>query len=102
MTDKKKADQPASPKRTNLDDTSSVGQRQRLLKYMQIGPIDTLTARSELAILHPAGRVYELRDKGYVIQKQTITVMDEQGVTHSGIALYYLPTYAANDSEEAN
>lgn len=91
MTDKKKADQQASHKNsTHLDNTSASAQRARLLARLQVGPIDTLTARSELNILMPAARIKELKERGHPIFAQRITLADEQGRTHHGIALYYL------------
>lgn len=93
MTDKKKADQQASPNNLpNNHITSSDAQRSRLLARLQLGPVDTLTARSELNILMPAARVKELRDLGHDIRSHRITHTDDQGRAHHGIALYYLPT----------
>lgn len=73
-------------------DTSSSAQRARLLARLQAGPIDTITARSELNIFHPAARVQELRDVGHSIGTHRVTLTDDQGRKHSGIALYYLGT----------
>lgn len=90
MTDKKKADQQASPKKTPLNNNTAAAQRARLLDRLHAGPIDTLTARRELNILHPAGRIDELRNMGYRITTHRITVRDEHGFRHEGIALYAL------------
>lgn len=90
MTDKKKADQQASPKKTHIHDTSSHAQRTRLLARIQIGPIDTPTARRELNIMMPAARVKELREQGHPIKTHRITTTDDQGRTHHGVALYYI------------
>lgn len=93
MTDKKKADQQASHKdSTHLDNTStsSSAQRARLLARLRLGPIDTLTARRDLNVLHPAARINELKERGHPIRAQRISMTDEQGRTHHGIALYYL------------
>lgn len=93
MTDKKKADQQASPKHNaNLHDTSTNAQRIRLLARVQAGPVDTITARSELNIMMPAARVKELRELGHPIKTHRITLTDEHGRTHRGVALYYLGT----------
>ena len=64
----------------------------RLLKRLNTGSVDTLTARSELSILHPAARVQELKDQGHKILKHTLTLTDDQGQKHHGVALYYLST----------
>ena len=47
---------------------SSQAQRQRILDYLQHHPLDTLTARQELDVMHPGGRVEELRRRGHDIQ----------------------------------
>ncbi|MNL19556.1 hypothetical protein D3C87_1407640 [compost metagenome] len=54
------------------------------------GPIDTLTARRDLNILMPASRIKELKNQGYSFHTQRITITDEQGRSHSNIALYTL------------
>lgn len=93
MTDKKKADQQASPNNFETDHiTGGHAQRSRLLTRLQLGPIDTLTARHELNILMPAARIKELKDMGHDIRSHRITHIDDQGRPHRGIALYYLPT----------
>ncbi|VXC40051.1 conserved hypothetical protein [Pseudomonas sp. 8BK] len=75
---------------TTIQSSSSSAQRARLLARLQLGPIDTLTARRELNILMPAARIKELKERGNPISKQSISMTDEQGRTHHGIALYYL------------
>lgn len=47
--------------------TNIESQRERLLAYLLTSPCTTLQARKELDILHPAGRVQELREQGYKI-----------------------------------
>lgn len=91
MTDKKKADQQAGPNNsTRPDHSSTSAQRACLLARLRLGPVDTLTARSELGILMPAARIKELKERGYRIRAQRIRMTDDQGRTHRGIALYYL------------
>ncbi|WP_395505026.1 helix-turn-helix domain-containing protein [Ectopseudomonas hydrolytica] len=92
MTDKEKADQQASPKKTHLDDTSTSAQRARLLEKLHQGPVDTITARSVLNIMMPAARIKELREAGHPIKTHRLTLTDEHGRTHHGVALYYLGT----------
>ncbi|WP_445940687.1 helix-turn-helix domain-containing protein [Pseudomonas sp.] len=70
--------------------TSASAQRNRLLARLQLGPVDTITARRELSILMPAARIKELRNSGYDISRHLISLIDEQGITHHGVALYYL------------
>lgn len=92
MTDKEKADQQASPKKTHLDNTSTSAQRARLLERLHLGPVDTITARSELNIMMPAARIKELREAGHQIKTLRLTRTDDHGRTHRGVALYYIGT----------
>ena len=103
MTDKKKADQQASPKKkTHLNDTSADAQRARMLARMQqAGSVTTIAARSELNIMMPAARVKELRELGHPIKTHRITMTDDHGRTHHGVALYYLGTLAEAGLEVA-
>ena len=75
---------------TTIQNSSASAQRARLLTRRQLGPVDTLTARRELNILMPAARIKELKERGHPIHAQRITLADEQGCSHHGIALYYL------------
>ncbi len=90
MTDKKKVDQQTSRLETRLDNTSTHAQRARLLERLRLGPIDTITARHELNVMMPAARIKELRDNGHAIKTHRLTLTDEQGRTHHGVALYFL------------
>lgn len=74
----------------NLGNTSANAQRARLLTRLQFGPVDTITARRELNILMPAARIKELKELGYNIHVQRISLTDDQGRTHHCIALYSL------------
>ena len=101
MTDKNKADQSASLKKTQVNDTSAEAQRTRLLAQLKQCAVDTISARRDLNILAPAARVKELRQAGHPIQTQRMTITDEQGRPHHGIALYYLSSAAAPAQAEA-
>ena len=71
-------------------------QRKRLLKALQSNPINTIEAREYLGIMHPAGRIKELRDLGFNI-RSVPTVVEQNGVS-STIATYHLRPY--HDAEE--
>lgn len=73
-----------------LRDVSTDAQRNRLLERLQVGPVDTFTARKELNISHPAGRVQELREAGHHIVTHRSRLEDAQGHSHAGVAVYYL------------
>lgn len=76
---------------SSLTDTSCTAQRHRLLTHLRtVAPIHTLLARRDLNILMPATRIKELREQGHEIHTQRITVTDEHGRAHHGVALYTL------------
>lgn len=84
----------------NLD-SSGHAQRKRLMEYMhQHGFITTISARSDLDVMHPAARIQELRDKGHPIKTHRLTLTDDQGRTHHGVALYYLGTMPELEGDE--
>lgn len=64
-------------------------QRAAVLTRLRGGPLTTLQARSELGVLHVAGRVFELRRAGYAIDTIRTHGDDAQGRRHP-IALYVL------------
>ncbi|EJM53856.1 helix-turn-helix domain-containing protein [Pseudomonas sp. GM48] len=101
MSTKKSANQTSSPNNSPANDTSTTAQRARLLAQLKLEPVDTFTARRELNIIHPGGRVAELRAAGHSIQTQRISLTDDQGRTHHGIALYFLSPSAAPAQTEA-
>lgn len=92
MQTKKMADQQANQENTHVENTSGSAQRARLLERLQAGPIDTFTAIRELNIVRPGARINELRDMGHRIMTQRLTLTDDQGRSHRGMALYYLST----------
>jgi hypothetical protein len=99
MTDTKKADQQASPKKTQRHSTSVEAQRARLLARLRTGALDTFTARRELHVMHPGGRIKELRAAGHPIRTERVTLTDEDGITHNGVALYYLSAASEGGAE---
>ena len=55
-------------------------QRAKLLAMLRRGPVSTLAARAA-AIMHPAGRVHELREAGFEIHT---------GTSENRVGVYYL------------
>ena len=55
-------------------------QRARLLGMLRRGPVSTLEARA-VGIMHPGGRVHELREAGYQIHT---------GTSENRVGVYYL------------
>lgn len=83
------AKQLGKPKsKMRLYGNSASSQRARLLKFFESIPrISTMEAREMLGILHPGGRIMELRRKGYRIDTHWIEEPDSNGVSHR-VGLY--------------
>jgi hypothetical protein len=64
-------------------------QRLRLADCLRIGPVTTLTARRKLDILHPAGRVKEMRRLVWNIVTERVHEPTDCGKLHR-IAKYIL------------
>lgn len=90
---KNKATPKSSPKSIkHLNDNNSHAQQARILEALQeVGGkgLTTLQIREELNCLHPAGRVQELRIRGYVIHTLWTTTEDHLGRKHR-VARYVL------------
>ncbi|MEW9623253.1 helix-turn-helix domain-containing protein [Rhodanobacter geophilus] len=74
----------------SITDTSTAAQRMRLLAHLRHEAIDTLAARRDLNVMHPAMRVKELRDEGHNIVTVRVGRYDDQGRAHHNVALYTL------------
>ena len=68
---------------------SAVNQRARLLQAITEYPVSTLEARQYLDILHPAGRIQELRDSAWKIDTVRVAEQTECGKPHN-VARYVL------------
>lgn len=76
-------------KRT-LIDKSAHNQRLEILKWFRThNSLTTLEARNELGIMHPGGRVLELRKQGYRITTFWTTEYDVSSQAHR-VARYVL------------
>lgn len=64
-------------------------QRLKLVALLKLGDKHTYRLRRD-GISHPAGRVQDLEEMGYVINSHRITAVDEHGYVHPGVALYEL------------
>lgn len=88
-----------NPKSKPLYDNSTTSQSLRILKHFDVCPrLSTIQARNEYGILHPGGRVMELRRKGYRIDTHWVNEPDSNGVNHR-IGLYI---YKGKSQEVAN
>ena len=66
---------------------SRTDQGSRLLEALRLFPISTFEARKLLDVMHPAGRVQELREDGYCIDSLRTSEPSEIGRPHR-IAVY--------------
>lgn len=90
MEPKKMADQQASQENTQVNNIRLPAQNSRFADRLRQGPIDTFTAIRELNICRPGARIHDLRNAGYTVITQRITLTDEWGRTHPGVAVYSL------------
>jgi hypothetical protein len=74
----------------------ATNQRSRLLEALSKFPVTTLEARRYLDIMHPAGRVKELRRFGWIIETVWIAQATEQRVKHR-VGLY---VFRGRDDDE--
>lgn len=72
-------------------------QRKRIHEYLRIRPLDTLTARKVLDVMHPAARVMELRKRGVKIQTVRIDRASDCGEIHC-VACYVLEAGAVESA----
>lgn len=84
--------QPAHTHKSDITDTSIKSQQWRLTNALRASPngITTIQARADLNIMHPSGRVRELRRCGYQIETIRMMTTDDYGRKHQGIARYVL------------
>lgn len=85
---------------------TAAAQRKRILEFLRVRPLDTLTARKVLDVMHPAARVMELRKRGWEIQTVKIDRASDCGEIHR-VACYVLEAGAgesapADESAGAN
>ena len=68
---------------------AKVAQRSRLLSALRLVPVSTFEARKYLDVMHPAGRVRELRRCDWLIDTVWIAAKSDCGKAHR-TALYVL------------
>lgn len=76
----KKTSAPKDARSENFNDTSAEAQRSRILEALREAPggLTTLECREVYNVLHPAGRIKELRDVGHEI----LTLWEKQDDSH--------------------
>jgi hypothetical protein len=102
MTEKERlfSGQESATKNNNQSGSNSLpAQRQRLLNYLRNhGSITTIEARRELDVIHPAGRVLDLRKAGEPIDTVWVEDITEQGKPHR-VAKYVLSVSGVGHGE---
>ncbi len=74
----------------NTKSTASGAQRRRIVDMLRTGPKTTLDFR-RAGIMQSQTRVHELRRRGYDLPTVgRVTVADDEGYVHDGVALYEL------------
>lgn len=69
--------------------TEREAQNRKLVALLRTRSHHTYELRNQ-GISHPAGRVQDLEEAGYVIQSDRATVVDDKGFSHPGVAVYSL------------
>ena len=70
--------------------TSANAQNARLVPHLRLGQSETFTIMRDLNICRPGARICDLRAAGYKILTNRITLTDEWGYSHRGVAVYTL------------
>lgn len=69
--------------------TATEAQRQRILVALSAGPKTSYDLRRMGCYQAPA-RIFELRNRGYSIRMERVTLYDRDGFAHKGAARYHL------------
>jgi hypothetical protein len=77
-----------------MNRNSAEAQRERLLRALKRGPVDTQHASRHLDIIHPPRRIFELRQGGHKIVTSWVWRTTEAGERHR-VGIYSLEQEAA-------
>lgn len=83
----------------NARSTATKAQIDRLAECLRRSAHHTHELRQR-GISHPAGRIQDLLNAGYVIDSSRINTVDSDGFTHVGVALYSLVSEPGNHSTQ--
>jgi hypothetical protein len=70
--------------------TSTANQCAIALKALQTGRQSTADLRHKHGIMHPGGRINDLRNGGYLIDTVRVSAETPDGITHRKVAMYVL------------
>lgn len=74
--------------------TATEAQLQRVLDRLKRGPVTTLELRVEQDVIHPPGRIAELRKRGHSISTFMVDRQTDAGAWHK-VGMYRLHASAA-------
>ena len=73
----------------SLNTSETQAQRDYILRTLARGSVTTQELR-DAGVMHPAGRVKELRQAGWRIVRTMETIYDRVGIKHGRVARYHL------------
>lgn len=73
----------------SLNTSETQAQRDYILRTLARGSVTTQELR-DAGVMHPAGRVKELRQAGWRIVRTMETIYDRVGIKHGRVARYWL------------
>ena len=88
--EKNKATEAAQISTEHAYDNSASTQRARVIQALHTGPKTTIELRRDWGVMQPAARVFELKERGYVIVTSPVSAHTDDGVLHRGVARYVL------------
>jgi len=75
---------------------STLAQHSRILRWLTTkGSLSTIEARDELKIMHPAGRIANLKSLGYRIETIICNEETSDGISHR-VARYFIKPHGAS------
>ena len=77
------------PNKFTPSNATKASQQGAILAALRVGPLTTVTSREALGVLHPAGRIMELKRLGFTIETRKVRRFDADGRPHT-VAEYVL------------
>jgi hypothetical protein len=90
----------ADQKAIRAKSTDKDAQNRKLVALLRLRPQHTYELRKQ-GISHPAGRVQDLEEAGYVLESDRLTVVDAHGFRHCNVAIYMLVSEPEDGAEVA-
>ncbi len=76
--------------------TATEAQYRRFIVALRRRPLASYELMTIAGVYHPPSRIFELKAKGFLIDKTSVTVVDRDGYSHAGVALYSLVSEPEN------